>query len=132
MHNIGFSSECQVADAYMDQKLLRHLLTNLVFNSIKSSPQSSKVHVDLTCQEEKAVFRIQDSGNGISLSDRELLSQASSQGSNGSPLTSSSLALLIVKQCVDLRDGEISVDTQDGFGTTYTVTLPLHQQQAEV
>lgn len=128
LHNIGFSSECPVADAYMDQKLLRHLLTNLVFNSIKSSPESSKVQVNLTCQEEKAVFRIQDSGNGISQSDRELLSQASSQGSNGSPLTSSSLALLIVKQCVDLQDGEISVDTQDGFGTTYTVTLPLHQQ----
>jgi PAS domain S-box-containing protein len=130
LHKIAFSSECQEANACMDKKLLRHLLTNVLFTSIKSSPEGSEIKVDLACQEEKAVFRIHDAGTGISPSDRELLSQASLNGSSVSPVSGSSLGFLIVKQCVSMQGGEIFVESKDSVGTTYTVTLPFNQQQA--
>jgi signal transduction histidine kinase len=41
------------------------------------------------------------------------------------------LGLAIVKQCVDLHQGEITVDSIEGIGTTFTVTLPfVHQHEA--
>lgn len=126
-HKITFSSEGQAADACMDKKLLWHLLNNLVFNAVKTAPEGSEISVNLDCQEEKAVFRVQDAGTEISPGDRELFSQTFYPGNTISPIPGSSLGLLIVKQCVDLQGGEIVVESEPDVGTTFTVSLPLHQ-----
>lgn len=126
-HNITFSSECLAVDAFMDKKLLWNLLHNLVFNAVKASPEGSEIHVNLACQEKNAVFRVQDVGTDISLADRELLSQTFYQGNTITPIPGSSLGLLIVKQCVGLQGGEIEVDSKQDVGTTFTVSVPLHQ-----
>jgi PAS domain S-box-containing protein len=131
LHKISFHGECQGVDICMDKKLLRHLLTNLLLNAIKSSPESSEVKMELVCQQEQAVFRIQDSGPGISQEDQELLFKVFHRGSPVGTVAASSLGLLIVKQCVELQGGEVAVETEEGVGTTFTVTLPLHQELVE-
>lgn len=131
LHKITFIGECQGADVCMDKKLLRHLLTNLLLNAIKSSPEGGEVRMKLSCQEEQAVFRIQDSGSGISQEDQELLFKAFHQGNPIDSVATSHLGLFIVKHCVELQGGEIFVDSEEGVGTTFTVTLPLHQQAVE-
>jgi PAS domain S-box-containing protein len=131
-HQITFSGECHGADVYMDQKLLRYLLTNLLLNAIESSPEGSEVKLELACQEEQAVFRIQDSGSGISSEDKEILFQTFRPESPLSAIAVNSLGLLIARQCVELQGGEIAVDSQDGIGTTLAVRLPIHQQQLSV
>lgn len=127
LHKIIFIGECQGTDIYMDKKLLRHLLTNLLLNAIQSSPEGSEVKMELSCQEEQAVFHIHDSGSGISPEDREFLFKAFHQEHPIDSIAASSLGLFIVKHCVELQGGEIFVDTEEGVGTTFTVTLPIHQ-----
>jgi PAS domain S-box-containing protein len=126
LHQLSFSSECHGADACMDKKLLRHLLTNLLLNAIKSSPEGSEVKMELICQEEQVVFHIQDSGSGISPEDQELLFKAFHRGRSLGTVAASSLGLFVVKQCVELQGGEIFVASEESVGTTFTVTLPLH------
>jgi PAS domain S-box-containing protein len=131
LHQLSFSSECHGADVCMDKKLLRHLLTNLLLNAIKSSPEGSEVKMELICQEEQVVFHIQDSGSGISPEDQELLFKAFHRGRSLGTVAASSLGLFVVKQCVELQGGEIFVASEGSVGTTFTVTLPLHQQCVE-
>ncbi|HEY9608362.1 PAS domain S-box protein [Allocoleopsis sp.] len=128
LHQLSFISECHGADVCMDKKLLRHLLTNLLLNAIKSSPEGSEVKMELICQEEQVVFHIQDSGSGLSPEDQELLFKTFHRGSPLGTVAASSLGLLVVKQCVELQGGEIFVASDGSVGTTFTVTLPLHQQ----
>ena len=131
LHRLSFISECHGADVCMDKKLLRHLLTNLLLNAIKSSPEGSEVKMELICQEEQVVFHIQDSGSGLSPQDQELLFKTFHRGSPLGTVAASSLGLLVVKQCVELQGGEIFVASDGSVGTTFTVTLPLHQQCVE-
>jgi len=128
LHQLSFISECHGADVCMDKKLLRHLLTNLLLNAIKSSPEGSEVKMELICQEEQVVFHIQDSGSGLSPEDQELLFKTFHRDSPLGTVAASSLGLLVVKQCVELQGGEIFVASDGSVGTTFTVTLPLHQQ----
>ena len=131
LHQLTFISEGHGADVCMDKKLLRHLLTNLLLNAIKSSPEGSEVKMELICQEEQVVFHIQDSGSGLSPQDQELLFKTFHRGSPLGTVAASSLGLLVVKQCVELQGGEIFVASDGSVGTTFTVTLPLHQQCVE-
>lgn len=131
LHQLSFISEAQGADVCLDKKLLRHLLTNLLLNAIKSSPEGSEVKMELICQDEQVVFHIQDSGSGLSPEDQELLFKTFHRGSPLGTVAASSLGLLVVKQCVELQGGEIFVASDGSVGTTFTVTLPLHQQCVE-
>ncbi len=50
------------------------------------------------------------------------------RGSNVSTIPGTGLGMSIVKQCVDLHGGKITVNSEVGVGTTFIVTLPLNQQ----
>lgn len=111
--------------ALMDEKLLHQILTNLLSNALKYSPAGSTVQFELTCLDGKAVFAIQDQGIGIPHEDQLRLFESFHRATNVGTIQGTGLGLAIVKQCVDLHQGEITVDSVEGIGTTFTVTLPL-------
>jgi signal transduction histidine kinase len=78
------------------------------------------------CNSDSAVFRIQDAGIGIPKEDLEQLFESFGRASNVGMIPGTGLGLAIVKKCVDLHRGKISVDSEVGIGTTFTVTLPLN------
>lgn len=108
----------------LDEKLLRHILINLLSNASKYSPEGSTVRFDLTCHDAKAIFQIQDQGIGIPLEDQSRLFESFQRASNVGTIQGTGLGLAIVKQCVDLHRGEISLISDVGKGTTFTVVLP--------
>ncbi len=109
----------------MDEKLLRQILINLLSNALKYSPAGSTVEFELTRLDGKAVFRIQDKGIGIPHEDQLRLFESFHRAANVGTIQGTGLGLAIVRQCVDLHHGEITVDSVEGIGTTFTVTLPL-------
>lgn len=121
-------------DATMDGKLLEHILGNLLSNAIKYTPEGGaiafEVEVKLTESEEKepenwAIFRISDSGIGIPPEDQKRLFETFHRAKNVGNISGTGLGLAIVKQCVDLHGGKISVESEVGVGTKFTVQLPL-------
>ena len=110
---------------YLDEKLVRYILMNLLSNALKYSPPGSTISFDLTCHSESVVFRIQDQGTGIPSEDIPRLFESFYRASNAGAVQGTGLGLAIAKQCVDLHSGEITVDSVVGEGTTFTVTLPL-------
>lgn len=123
-HTIAFCSQGEYTDTYMDEKLLRHILSNLLSNAIKYSPKASTVHFDLVCEQEKAVFCIQDQGIGIPVADQAQLFKSFHRASNVGTISGTGLGLAIVKKSVDLHGGNITVDSKVGVGTTFSVMLP--------
>jgi PAS domain S-box-containing protein len=125
---IGFISQGQCADACLDKKLLEHIFINLLSNAIKYSPQGSRVTFTLVCQNGEVSFQIQDQGIGIPPEDLDLLFESFHRASNVKSIPGTGLGLAIVKRCVDLQGGNITVTSEVGVGSTFTVTLPLHSQ----
>jgi len=109
----------------LDEKLLRHILTNLLSNAVKYSPQGKNVELNLIYSNKDVVFRVQDCGIGIPISDRSRLFDSFYRASNVKTIPGTGLGLSIVKQCVDLHGGTIEVISEVEIGTTFIVTLPL-------
>jgi signal transduction histidine kinase len=75
-----------------------------------------------------ALFRVIDRGCGIPTADQARLFQAFHRGSNVRQLPGTGLGLVIVKRSVALHGGEITFESGEGKGTTFTVRLPLFAQ----
>ena len=124
-HSIIFIDRVQQTTANADDKLLRYILSNLLANAIKYSPKGGNIDFILSIEVEKAIFHIQDRGIGIPPQDTEQLFNSFHRGSNVENISGTGLGMSIVKQCVDLHGGEISVKSEIGIGTTFVVTLPI-------
>jgi signal transduction histidine kinase len=109
----------------MDKRLLRQVLNNLLANAIKYSPNGGTVRFELICQNDRAIFQIQDQGIGIPKEDQPRLFEFFHRAKNVGAITGTGLGLAIVKQCVELHGGDITVKSEVGVGTLFTVTLPL-------
>jgi signal transduction histidine kinase len=108
-----------------DERLLRHIFTNLLTNAVKYSEPGVPVSFSLRVEERELVCAIQDAGVGIPEADMEWLFKAFHRGRNVGQRPGSGLGLVIVKRCVELHGGRIKVDSKAGAGTTVTVRLPL-------
>jgi len=125
-HAIALVSPGKRFTTKADKKLLQQILTNLLSNAIKYSPQGGTVTLELTCQENEAIFRVKDEGIGIPPKDLQRLFESFHRASNVGGIPGTGLGLAVVKQAVDLHQGAIAVESEVGVGTTFTVTLPMN------
>lgn len=125
-YTITFGSTGTCKNAYMDEKLLRSILANLLDNAIKYSHKGGHVHFALVGEHGKAIFRIRDQGIGIAQSDQKQMFEPFHRGKNVGRIAGTGLGLTVVKKCVDLHGGRITVGSKVGMGTTSIVTLPLN------
>ena len=124
---------CQDADipANLDEKLLRQILTNLLSNAGKFSPTGGMIRLDLVVQQGQAIFRIQDEGIGIPPEDQERVFDSFYRASNVGTIQGTGLGLAIAKKCVELQGGQITVESQVGVGTAFTILLPLNPRPTQ-
>ncbi|MEB3178666.1 MAG: PAS domain S-box protein [Nostocaceae cyanobacterium] len=127
---ISFETEFSSLCCCMDEKLLGHILNNLLSNAIKYSPVGSTVTLTLTCGHKYATLAIKDQGIGIPREDLPLLFESFHRATNVGNIQGTGLGLAIVKKCVDAHQGEISVTSEIGVGTTFRVKLPLQPSGA--
>ena len=116
------NNECSTV--YMDKKMLRHILHNLLSNATKYSPDRDKVNFELICQSRQAIFRIQDFGIGIPEAEQDRLFDSFHRANNVGSIPGTGLGLPIVKRAVDLHGGTVVINSEIGLGTTVVVTLP--------
>ena len=76
------------------------------------------------------ILRIQDQGIGIPEADQKRLFESFYRASNVQSIQGTGLGLVIVKRCVEAHQGEITVTSKVGEGTTFTIILPLNYSDA--
>ena len=118
------------AKVLADERLLRHIFTNVLTNAVKYSDAGRVVQFEIACARAEIVFTIRDQGIGIPEADREWLFNAFYRGRNVGDRPGTGLGLVIVKRCVDLHGGKIKVASKLGEGTSVTVRLPIFSQQS--
>jgi signal transduction histidine kinase len=110
--------------AMLDERLLWHILNNLLSNAIKYSPQGGQIDLTLSVQNQQISFQVKDQGIGISAEDQKRLFKPFSRATNVGQIRGTGLGLSIVKRSVELQGGQITVESEVGQGTTFTVILP--------
>ncbi|PLZ96820.1 hybrid sensor histidine kinase/response regulator [Fischerella thermalis CCMEE 5268] len=122
---VVFTATGQPTEILSDENLLRHILGNLLSNAIKYSHPDSIVYFELKFKNQTVIFNIKDEGIGIPLEDQKQLFQPFYRANNVGLIPGTGLGLAIVKKCLEAHGGEITVNSEVGVGTTFTVTLPL-------
>lgn len=127
--------ELEIADnlggALGDESLLRHVFANLLSNAVKYSPAGTPVIITLKRDGDNAVLVVADHGRGIPKADRNRLFQSFQRGSNVSDTPGTGLGLLIVKKCVEIHNGTITLESEENLGSTFTVVIPLFRTYNE-
>ena len=116
---------CDRVTISSDARLLRHILVNLLSNAVKYSPSDSEVVVSLQSTRHCIALSVSDDGIGISETDQARIFDPFYRAKNGESQKGTGLGLTIVQEAVDLCGGELTIDSQVGHGTTFTVSFPV-------
>ena len=119
--------ECEIKDewAMADRNLLHSILSNLLSNAMKYSPDKKPVILRLKQNSKQIELQVADNGIGIPVNEQSRLFQAFFRASNVGKVKGTGVGLRVVKHCVELHDGEIQFSSQPGRGTVFTVRIPF-------
>jgi PAS domain S-box-containing protein len=107
----------------IDARLLRHILVNLLGNALKYSPADAPVRCTATADGDTLCLSIVDRGIGIPPQDLPRLFERFHRGTNVGNVQGTGIGLHVVRECVQLHGGTITVDSPPGAGTTFRVRL---------
>ena len=123
--NISVQLDYNDVYANIDNMMVRQVFENLVSNAIKFSPLGQQVSLKVEEIDGKAVIEVKDQGPGFSDNDKELM-YAKFQRLSAIPTDGESslgLGLSIVKKYVEQMNGEISLVSERGNGSSFTVSF---------
>jgi PAS domain S-box-containing protein len=109
-----------------DRLRLGQLLSNLVSNAVKFTPEGGQVRVRVGEQGGTCVVEVTDSGIGIPAEERSHLFERFYRASTATGTAGSGLGLAISKAIADAHGGTIRIADSGGSGTRFVVEIPLH------
>ncbi len=110
----------------LDRDRIIQVLTNLVGNAIKYTPQGGQVRLGFQRQNDELVIRVSDTGVGIPKEELpKIFEQFYRVQRRGEEIKGTGLGLAIVKKIVLLHGGRIEVESEPDHGSTFSVLLPL-------
>ncbi|MEZ6096100.1 MAG: ATP-binding protein [Pirellulaceae bacterium] len=125
--------EPHLPDLFQDQTKIRQILINLLSNAIKFTPEGGRIRVSAKrLDAEQLLLEVDDTGIGIPEADRQVIFEKFRQGPaaiGGNALTreiaGTGLGLSIVRELCMLLGGEVSVTSEVGKGSTFSVRIPF-------
>jgi signal transduction histidine kinase len=138
--NIDLNTEIEpdLPPMLQDQARVQQILNNLLSNAIKFTPEGGRILVTAQRNERgELVMRVIDTGVGITDEDQQLIFEKFRQGRTAMPggdamtreYSGTGLGLSIVKELCKLLGGEVSVESELGTGSAFTVRLPWHLEK---
>jgi signal transduction histidine kinase/DNA-binding response OmpR family regulator len=116
-----------------DKERIGHIITNLLSNALKFTPEKGKVEASACKNDHSVIIRIKDTGIGIPEKDIDNVFERFYQANNTTENSygGTGLGLNIVKEYVELHKGTLSVKSKLGEGSEFIVEIPLDQYRAE-
>ncbi|MBD2175835.1 response regulator [Pseudanabaena sp. FACHB-1998] len=119
-------------EIYLDLEKFDKVLYNLLSNAMKFTPSNGSitVSIDTDLAQKQCILRVHDTGIGIRQDQIPFLFDRfrQAEGSVNRSYEGSGLGLALVKELVTLHGGDISVDSDYGYGTTFTITIPTGKE----
>ena len=119
-----------------DPARIVQMLTNLISNAIKSTPEAGAITVSAALGRGEnsgtVVFSIRDTGCGVAPADREFIFESFTQiAGSGRRRDGVGLGLPIVKEMVERHHGRLWLDSELGLGSTFHFSIPLNAPAVE-
>ena len=123
------SKFCKNCYVNADRNMIDTIVRNLIANAIKFTFEGGKISITSKCSSKKISFSVEDNGMGIDEDNMNKLFDVSqtftTPGTNDEKGTG--LGLILVKEFLDLNNGKISVSSEPGKGTKFTIELPVYK-----
>lgn len=115
-----FSSSLKRCDVWIDPDLLEKAFVNLLSNAFKFTPEGGSIRMDITDEEGRVYIRVTDTGSGIQPGNLPFLFERFYTEDRS---TGTGIGLHLVQEYVRMHNGEISVESEPGRKTVFTICL---------
>jgi PAS domain S-box-containing protein len=122
--------DCEAIHIYANRDKIGQVLTNLVSNAIKYSPNGGTITIGCERQPEKVKIFVSDEGMGISKADQKRLFERFYRANNDKikGVAGFGIGLYLVAEILRQHNSEIMVDSKENEGSTFYFVLPLHNE----
>ncbi|GGA87625.1 hybrid sensor histidine kinase/response regulator [Flavobacterium palustre] len=134
---IHFSIKSSVSNlnTYFDAAKMNMVLNNLLSNAFKFTPKGGEVSVNIAVPDEEnrmLVIKVHNTGEGISEEEQEKVFDIFYQSDNSNiQQEGSGVGLALTKELVELHGGKIVLESKLGQGATFSVFLPISEEEEE-
>jgi GAF domain-containing protein len=127
---LDLSVDERLGDFVGDERKIKQILLNLLSNAVKFTPEGGRIEVSAKQSNSAIEISVSDTGIGISPEDQATIFEEFRQvgGDYAHKKEGTGLGLTLAKKFVELHGGKIWVESEAGKGSTFTFTLPIHQQ----
>jgi signal transduction histidine kinase len=131
-HTIQLECDADALIVAGDAGRLEQVVQNLLQNAVKYSPAGGVVTVRVYRQNDRANLSVSDQGIGIPEVAQANLFQQFYRATNveAQQIQGMGIGLYVVKEVVNIHDGEITVQSREGEGSTFTISLPLYKDSS--
>ena len=127
--NYQLTSTIQSVYSWVDRDKFEKIFFNLLSNAFKYTPADKSITVNITTKEKTVEIEVADEGIGIAVEKQHSLFQRFESLVKQNILQpSSGIGLSLVKEMVEMHHGTITVNSQPGIGSRFTVSLPLQRE----
>ncbi|MFO0879051.1 MAG: PAS domain S-box protein [Gemmataceae bacterium] len=127
-HHVSVSLDAGIGLVLVDERRLKQVLVNLLSNAVKFTPQGGEIGLELRADRERGTlcFTVWDHGIGIRPEDMNLLFQPFRQIDSrlSREYTGTGLGLALVRRLTELHGGGVSLESEPGQGSRFSITLP--------
>jgi signal transduction histidine kinase len=124
-HEVSVNSPAHPIDAEVDPERFQIVIRNLLSNAAKYSPAGTEINVTVSRDTDHATVAVSDQGVGISEEDQRKLFSRFGRIESDSHVRGTGLGLWLSREIARMHDGDLTVASAAGAGSTFTLTVPI-------
>jgi len=124
---ITYPKEIEDHELHMDEKILELILSNLLGNAIKYSPENTLIEFRVDFEGESIVFEVEDQGRGIPQKDQKHIFERYFRAENALLDQGTGIGLNIARTHLENLGGSISFKSMENKGTTFVIKVPMNK-----
>lgn len=124
--NINLDIDLDKVDYTGNEELLAQVWQNIIGNAMKFTPDNGLIKISMKKSNDNITVSVVDNGIGMDKDTQSRIFEKFYQGDKSHALKGNGLGLALVKQIIDFHNGNISVSSQEGKGSTFKIDLPIN------
>jgi PAS domain S-box-containing protein len=121
----NYQDETNNEKVFIDVRIFRNLLINLVSNAVKYSEENKTITLKTEFKGQKLFILVQDEGIGIPYEDQSNIFERFYRANNIGNIQGTGLGLNIVKKYIEILNGDITFESEPGVGTRFLIEIPV-------